>query len=215
MITISIPVRPRLAVLLSGGGTSLQNLIDRERAGTLAGTIACVASDRDGVAGLDRARAAGVPSQVVKRRDFSDRQAFSDRLIHWGEQHGADLICLAGFLQLLTVPDRWENRVVNIHPSLLPAFGGQGFHGGKVHQAVLDAGCKVSGCTVHLATNEYDRGPIVVQKAVAVLESDTAITLAARVFVAECEAYPEAIALLAQGRVSVHGNRAIIAPAIV
>jgi phosphoribosylglycinamide formyltransferase 1 len=208
-----LPVRPRLAVLLSGGGTSLQNLIDRERAGTLAGTVACVASDRDGVAGLERAKTAGIPSTVVRRRDFLDRQAFSDGLIHWCEQHNADLICLAGFLQLLTVPARWENRVINIHPSLLPAFGGQGFHGTRVHQAVIETGCKVSGCTVHLATNEYDRGPILVQKTVTVAESDTATTLAARVFAAECEAYPEAIALLAQGRVSVAGNRAIIAPA--
>ena len=215
MNTIMIPVRPRLAVLLSGGGTSLQNLLDRERTGTLAGTVTCVASDRDGVGGLQRAQSSAIPSTVIRRRDFSDRQAFSDSLIQWCEQHGADLICLAGFLQLLTVPPRWENRVINIHPSLLPAFGGQGFHGTKVHQAVLDAGCKVSGCTVHLATNEYDRGPILVQKAVAVTESDTATTLAARVFAAECAAYPEAIALLAQGRVSVAGNRASIAPATV
>jgi phosphoribosylglycinamide formyltransferase-1 len=116
--TIMIPVRPRLAVLLSGGGTSLQNLLDRERAGTLAGTVTCVASDRDGVGGLQRAQSSAIPSTVIRRRDFSDRQAFSDSLIQWCEQHGADLICLAGFLQLLTVPPRWENRVINIHPSL-------------------------------------------------------------------------------------------------
>ena len=162
---------------------------------------------------MERAANAGVPATVVRRKEHADRESFGAALIGWAEAHGADLVCLAGFLQLLAVPDRWENRVVNIHPSLLPSFGGKGCHGAHVHQAVLDAGCKVSGCTVHLATNEYDRGPILVQKAVPVLPDDTASTLAARVFAAECEAYPETIALLASGRVSVEGNRAVISPA--
>jgi phosphoribosylglycinamide formyltransferase-1 len=201
-----------LAVFLSGGGTTLQNLLDRQAAGHLAGKVACVASDRDGVAGLDRAAKASVPVLVVRRKDHPGRDSFSSALAGFAESHGADLICLAGFLQLLAVPKEWENRVINIHPSLLPSFGGKGCHGAHVHQAVLDAGCKVSGCTVHLATNDYDRGPILVQKAVPVLPGDTASTLAARVFSAECEAYPEAIALLASGRVSVDNNRATITP---
>ncbi|MBU6294607.1 MAG: phosphoribosylglycinamide formyltransferase [Planctomycetes bacterium] len=209
---VVVPPVPRLAVFLSGGGTTLQNLLDRQAAGALAGVVACVASDRDGVAGLDRAAKAGVPATVARRKDHPGRESFSAALAGFAESHGADLICLAGFLQLLAVPPRWENRVINIHPSLLPSFGGKGCHGAHVHQAVLDAGCKVSGCTVHLATNEYDRGPILVQKAVPVHPDDTASTLAARVFSAECEAYPEAIALLASGRVSVEANRAIINP---
>ena len=213
MPRIAIPPRPRLAVFLSGSGTTLRNLLARQAAGTLAGEVVCVASDRDGVAGLERAANAGVPATVVRRKEHADRESFGAALIGWAEAHGADLVCLAGFLQLLAVPDRWENRVVNIHPSLLPSFGGKGCHGAHVHQAVLDAGCKVSGCTVHLATNEYDRGPILVQKAVPVLPDDTASALAARVFAAECEAYPETIALLASGRVSVEGNRAVISPA--
>jgi len=209
---VVVPPVPRLAVFLSGGGTTLQNLLDRQAAGALAGVVACVASDRDGVAGLDRAAKAGVPATVARRKDHPGRESFSAALAGFAESHGADLICLAGFLQLLAVPPRWENRVINIHPSLLPSFGGKGCHGAHVHQAVLDAGCKVSGCTVHLATNEYDRGPILVQKAVPVHPDDTASTLAARVFSAECEAYPEAIALLASGRVSVEANRAVIRP---
>lgn len=212
MAKVVVPPVPRLAVFLSGGGTTLQNLLDRQAAGALAGVVACVASDRDGVAGLDRAAKAGVPATVARRKDHPGRESFSAALAGFAESHGADLICLAGFLQLLAVPPRWENRVINIHPSLLPSFGGKGCHGAHVHQAVLDAGCKVSGCTVHLATNEYDRGPILVQKAVPVLPDDTASTLAARVFSAECEAYPEAIALLASGRVSVEANRAVISP---
>ncbi|MFM7114859.1 MAG: phosphoribosylglycinamide formyltransferase [Planctomycetota bacterium] len=212
MAKVPVPPVPRLAVFLSGGGTTLRNLLDRQAAGTLAGTVACVASDRDGVAGLDRGKNAGLPVAVVRRKDHHDRESFSAALLAFAESHRADLICLAGFLQLLAVPDRWENRVVNIHPSLLPSFGGKGCHGAHVHQAVLDAGCKVSGCTVHLATNEYDRGPILVQKAVPVLPDDTASTLAARVFSAECEAYPDAIALLASGRMSVVANRAVISP---
>lgn len=212
MAKVVLPPVPRLAVFLSGGGTTLQNLLDRQAAGALAGVVACVASDRDGVAGLDRAAKAGVPATVARRKDHPGRESFSAALAGFAESHGADLICLAGFLQLLAVPPRWENRVINIHPSLLPSFGGKGCHGAHVHQAVLDAGCKVSGCTVHLATNEYDRGPILVQKAVPVHPDDTASTLAARVFSAECEAYPEAIALLASGRVSVEANRAVISP---
>jgi len=210
---VLVPSRPRLAVFLSGSGTTLQNLLDRQAAGTLAGEVACVASDRDGVAGLDRAAKANVPAMVARRGEHPDRASFSASLLGWAERHHADLVCLAGFLQLLAVPERWENRVVNIHPSLLPSFGGKGCHGAHVHQAVLDAGCRVSGCTVHLATNEYDRGPILVQRAVPVLPDDTASTLAARVFAAECDAYPEAIALLASGRVAVDGNRAVISPA--
>lgn len=213
MPRVDLPRRPRLAVFLSGGGTTLQNLLDLQAAGRLAGAVACVASDRDGARGLERAARAGVPAAVVRRKDHPDRASFSRALFDWAASHQADLACLAGFLQLLAIPEPWENRVVNIHPSLLPAFGGKGCHGVHVHQAVLDAGCRVSGCTVHLATAEYDRGPILVQKAVPVVPGDTPATLAERVFQAECEAYPEAIALLASGRVSVAGNRAEILPA--
>jgi phosphoribosylglycinamide formyltransferase-1 len=198
----------RLAVLLSGGGTTLQNLLDRQ-----VGTIACVVSSRADAYGVQRAQRAGLPTVVVSRRDYSDVAHFSQAVLEPCRQAGVDLICMAGFLQFLAIPEELCARVMNVHPSLLPAFGGKGFHGLHVHRAALEAGVKVTGCTVHFANNEYDRGPIIVQKAVPVLEDDTPETLQARVFAAECEAYPEAIALFAAGRLRVEGPRVRILPA--
>lgn len=174
----------RLAILLSGGGRTLQNLIDRIAAGTFDAAIACVIADRD-CKGLARTRAADLPAflELDPERIWSRIRA-----------HRADLVCLAGFLRLLPIPADFAGRVLNIHPALLPKFGGKGFYGDRVHRAVLDAGETESGCTVHVCDNEYDRGPIVLQKRVPVRPSDTVATLAARVFEAECEAYPEAIA---------------------
>lgn len=177
---------PRLGVLLSGSGRTLQNLIDRIADGRLQATIACVVSDRPDVRGLQRARDAGLPA-------FCQREpAAIWRLL---QEHRADLVCLCGYLRLLPIPPAARDRVLNIHPALLPDFGGKGMHGDHVHRAVLAAGVAESGCTVHICTDEYDRGPIVLQKKVPVLAGDTPESLAARVFAAECEAYPEAIAL--------------------
>src|SRR4029453_6931345 len=120
---------------------------------------------------------------------------------------GAALVCMAGFLQLLPIPDDYYHRVLNIHPALLPAFGGKGMYGRRVHEAVLAAGVKVTGCTVHFADDSYDTGPILVQRCVPVKEGDDADALAARVFEAECEAYPEAIRLIASDRVTIQGRR--------
>jgi phosphoribosylglycinamide formyltransferase 1 len=117
------------------------------------------------------------------------------------------LVCLAGFLQLLPIADDFLGRVMNVHPALLPAFGGKGYHGLRVHEAALEAGVKVSGCTVHFADNEYDHGPIILQRVVPVEEDDTPESLQARVFAQECEAYPEAITLFAQGRLRIEGRR--------
>lgn len=207
----------RLGVLLSGGGTTLLNLLERQKKGTLAGQVVCVASDRPGTRGLDRPREAGFPDLPLlvsePPKDMAKRSEWGQKLLDWCGSHGADVVLMCGFLRLLPLPDAWAGKVLNIHPSLLPAFGGKGFHGEKVHQAALDAGVKISGCTVHFADQVYDRGPILVQKAVPVLETDTAHSLAARVFEAECEAYPEAIALLAEGRVHLENGRARIAPA--
>lgn len=208
--------RLRLGVLLSGGGTTLLNLLERQKRGALAGEVVCVASDRPGVRGLDRPGEAGFPELPVRvsepPKDLAERARWGRELLTWCGSHGADVVLMCGFLRLLPLPDEWVGRVLNIHPSLLPAFGGKGFHGEKVHQAALDSGVKISGCTVHFADQVYDRGPILVQKAVPVLETDTAKTLAARVFEAECEAYPEAIALLAAGRVHLKDGRALIGP---
>jgi phosphoribosylglycinamide formyltransferase-1 len=188
----------RLAVLLGGSGRSLQNLLDRSADGRLPARIVLVVSNKADALGLERARRAGVPTTVVERKRYADRDAFSAAVFDHCRQFGVDLVCMAGFLQLLRIPDDFAGRVLNIHPALLPAFGGQGMYGHRVHEAVLTARAKESGCTVHFADNEYDHGPIVLQKAVEVRADDTPDTLADRVFAAECEAYPEAIRLVAR-----------------
>jgi formyltetrahydrofolate-dependent phosphoribosylglycinamide formyltransferase len=199
-------------VLISAGGTTLQNLIDRIDDGQLQAKIVHVISSNPGVFGLERARRAGLSASVIRRRDYLTTVAFSDRIFAECREHGADLVCLAGFLQLLVIPSDFTLRVMNIHPSLIPAFCGKGFYGHHVHEAVLAAGVKITGCTVHFADNEYDHGPIIIQKPVPVLDDDTADTLAERVYAAECEAYPEAITLFAQGRLRVEGRRVRILP---
>lgn len=201
----------RLGVLLSGGGTTLLNLLDRIGAGDLPAEVATVVASRQ-CKGVGRAEAAGLDVHVVPYREMPDRDAYSGAIIEHLDAAEVDLVCMAGFLSLWTIPLRYEGRVMNIHPALLPSFGGRGMHGRRVHQAVLDHGCKVSGCTVHLADNSYDTGPILVQKCVPVAEDDTPETLAARVFQAECEAYPEAIGLFAAGRFVLEGRRVRITP---
>lgn len=192
----------RLGVLISGSGRSLQNLIDRVADGSLSARIETVVSSHPGVKGLERARAAGIPAAVVHYRDFKDVDAFSRAVTAALDRHPADLIVMAGFLRRWIFPAAYEGRVLNIHPALLPKYGGKGFYGHHVHEAVLRAGEKESGCTVHFADHHYDRGPILVQKRVPVLPGDTPETLADRVFQAECEAYPEAIRKLALEKAS-------------
>jgi phosphoribosylglycinamide formyltransferase-1 len=208
MSTGASPPEPiRLAVLISAGGTTLQNLIDRIDDGRLHARIVLVVSNHADAFGLVRAERAGIPTAVVERKQCASREEFSRRIFDLCRQAGADLVCLAGFLQLLTIPDDFVNRVMNIHPALIPAFSGKGFYGHHVHEAALATGVKVSGCTVHFADNQYDHGPIILQRVVPVLDDDTPQTLAARVFEQECEAYPEAIRLFAEGRLVVEGRR--------
>lgn len=184
---------PRLAVALSGGGTTLLNLHDRIQQGTFDAEIACVIASNDHCNGIERAKDRGLPVHVLPRKTFADKHAFSNAVFDACRDADADLLALAGFLSLLVIPDDFESRVLNIHPSLLPKFGGKGMHGHHVHQAVIDANETTSGCTVHLADNTYDTGPVVLQKTCPVLPDDTADALAARVFELECDAYPEAI----------------------
>jgi formyltetrahydrofolate-dependent phosphoribosylglycinamide formyltransferase len=205
--------RLRLGVLISGGGRSLQNFIDLSEAGRLKAQVVKVVSSRRDAGGLDRARRHGIPAVVVRRRDFATTEEFSNAITAELDAEDVGLVALAGFLSLYRIPDRYAGRVMNIHPALLPSFGGHGFYGDRVHRAVLECGCKVSGCTVHFADNEYDNGPIIVQKAVPVLEDDDEHTLAARVFEREKEAYPEAVNLFAEGRLRVDGGRVRILPA--
>jgi formyltetrahydrofolate-dependent phosphoribosylglycinamide formyltransferase len=202
---MSSPIR--LAVLLSAGGTTLQNLLDRIGDARLKAQIALVVSNHADAFGLVRAENAGVPTAVVDRNECGSREEFSQRIFDLCRQAKVDLVCLAGFLQLLRIPDDFSNRVMNIHPALIPAFCGKGFYGHHVHEAALLYGVKVSGCTVHFADNVYDHGPIILQRTVPVLDSDTPDTLADRVFEQECEAYPEAIRLFAEGRLRVEGRR--------
>jgi phosphoribosylglycinamide formyltransferase-1 len=187
----------RLGVLLSGGGRTLQNLIDRIDDGSLPARIEVVVSSHAGVGGLDIARKKGIPAFTVDYKGHSDSKAFSDAVSAVLDRHPIDLVLMAGFLRRYLFPAKYEGRVLNIHPALLPAFGGKGFYGHHVHEAVLKSGAKESGCTVHLADLHYDRGPILLQKRVPVLPGDTPETLAKRVFQAECEAYPEAIRRMA------------------
>ena len=203
----------RIAVLISGGGTTLQNLIARIDAGQLSVKIVLVVSSNPNAGGLRYADAAGIPAAVVQRKDFDSQEQFSTVVFDHCRRAGAECVVMGGFLQQMTIPRDFTDRVVNIHPALLPAFGGKGFYGHYVHEAVLEYGVKISGCTVHFADNEYDHGPVILQKTVPVLEDDTPETLAARVFAAECEAYPETLALIAAGRVKVAGRRVRIAPA--
>lgn len=194
----------RLVVLVSGGGTTLQNLIDRVTDGRLAAQITGVVASRADVGGVGRAERAGIPVAVVERG-----KAFADRVWAAVRDFNPQLVCLGGWLHLLPIPADFRLRVLNIHPSLLPAFGGKGMYGHHVHEAVLEYGAKVSGCTVHFADDTYDTGPVVAQRCVPVLDGDTPESLAARVFAAECEAYPEAIARVAAGRWSVEGRRVV------
>ncbi len=196
-----------LSVLISGSGTTLQNLIDCIAQKKLAARIGCVIASRDGIAGIDRARNAGLDCHVIARQAFADVSAFSRACFAACDSASCDLVCLAGWLSLLEIPAAYHHRVLNIHPALLPAFGGKGMYGSRVHQAVLDAGCRVSGCTVHFASNEYDAGPIILQRVCPVLEDDSADTLAHRVFEEEKIAYPQAIELYRQGKIQVVGNR--------
>ena len=179
-----------LAVLISGSGSTLQNLIDRCADGSLPATIVSVVASRPEILGIERAGRAGLPVIVVERRPV---ETLSERVFGAIRESAPDLVILAGWLHLLRIPPDFDNRVLNIHPSLLPAFGGPGMYGRHVHEAVLASGAKVSGCTVHFVDNTYDTGPVVLQREVPVLDGDTPEKLAARVQVAECEAYPEAI----------------------
>jgi formyltetrahydrofolate-dependent phosphoribosylglycinamide formyltransferase len=191
----------RLAVLVSGGGTTLANLIARISDGRLPGVrIEQVISSRADAGGIRIATESELPTQVVPRRSYGDDAAFSEAISDAIGECPADLIAMGGFLSLWRIPDRWRGRVLNIHPALLPQFGGRGMYGQRVHEAVLRAGARESGCTVHVADGQYDHGPIVAWRRVPVLPNDRAEQLARRVAEAECELYP---AVLQQ--VAAHG----------
>jgi phosphoribosylglycinamide formyltransferase 1 len=189
----------RLGVLLSGSGRTLQNLIDRIEDGSLPARIEVVVSSHSDVKGLDRARKANIPAATVNWKSFTEK-TFSEAVTAELDKYPLDLVIMAGFIRRYLFPKKYEGRILNIHPALLPEFGGKGYYGHAVHEAVLKSGAKESGCTVHFADLQYDHGAHVLQKRVPVLPGDTPELLAERVFQAECEAYPEAIRRVAAGR---------------
>ena len=200
-----------IAVLLSGQGRTLANLLARIEHGDLPVAIRCVIGSKPGLPGLAIAADADIPYHVVQRRAFADTEAFSTAVWESLAPYDVRLVVHAGFLHKLLVPTGWEGRVLNIHPSLLPAFGGKGMYGQHVHAAVIAHGCKVSGCTVHICDDAYDAGPIVAQHCVPVRDDDTPETLGERVFAAECALYPAVIRAFAEGRIQQAGRQVTMA----
>lgn len=204
-----------IAVLVSGGGTNLQALLDAEQAGKFPqGRIVRVIASRPDAYALERAKRAGVATAVVSRKNFSSAEEFDRALLQELEDCGADLVVLAGFLSILgeTVIARYRNRILNVHPSLIPSFCGKGYYGLKVHEAALAYGVKVTGATVHVVNEIPDGGAILLQKAVEIRPDDTPETLQRRVMEqAEWELLPEAVALLCADRITIRDNRAVIA----
>jgi len=196
----------RVAVLLSGEGTSLENLFEHIDAG-LPARVEVVIASKPRAGGLARAARRGVPALAVSRREHPEVAAFNDALHRALAAFEIDLVALLGFLSPFEPRERFAGRVINVHPALIPAFSGQGFYGHRVHEAVLEAGVKVTGATVHFADAEYDHGPIILQEAVPVRDDDTPESLAARVQAAERRIVPEAIRLIAEGRIAVEGRR--------
>ena len=206
----------RIGVLASGGGTNLQAIIDNCAAGKIDAEVVVVISDVE-CGALDRARKAGIPAEHIDRRDKErcpTREAFDHAVLERLRAHDVELVCLAGYLRIMTpdLVDAYAGRMMNTHPALLPSFGGEGMWGHHVHQAVLDYGCKVSGCTIHFVWLETDGGPIILQRAVPVGEDDTPETLAARILPNEHEIYSQAIQLFAEGRLKLEGRRVRILP---
>jgi phosphoribosylglycinamide formyltransferase 1 len=193
--------RLRLGILLSGGGRTMVNIAEKIASGDIDAEIVVVISSRGEVAGVERAKELGLEPHIIRRKDYPDIGQFSDKIVSILDEAKVDLVLQCGWLCLWRLPERYDKKVMNIHPALLPLFGGKGMWGHHVHEAVLAEGYKVSGCTVHFVTNEYDAGPIIVQKCCAVLPGDDADSLAARVFEQECLAYPEAIKMYAEGAI--------------
>ncbi len=188
----------------------MTNLVEHIQRATLLAEIRLVVASRPDCGGVVKAKAAGFPYRVIERKAYESVQAFSEAIFTQCRIENIDLVICGGFLALLQIPPDFALRVMNIHPSLIPSFAGKGYHGERVHAAVIERGCKVSGCTVHFVDDQYDHGPIILQKTVPVLDDDTPATLAGRVFEQECLAYPEAISQFASGRLRVAGSRVFL-----
>jgi phosphoribosylglycinamide formyltransferase 1 len=203
-----VPTPPlRVAVLLSGSGTSLENLCEQIDAGRVPAQVAAVIASKSDAGGLSRARRRGIPAVAVPRKQYPDLRSFNDALHAELARFEPGLVACLGFLSLFELRGRYDARAINTHPALIPAFCGKGYYGHHVHDAVLASGVKVTGATVHFVDDQYDHGPIILQRAVPVLEGDTRDTLAARVQAAERRIVPEAIRLFAEGRLSIEAGR--------
>lgn len=198
----------KVGVLASGRGTDLQSLIDASESGRLNAKIAVVISNVEDAYALERAKKHSIPAICIPHKGKS-REEHEAEIIKCLKEREVELVVLAGYIRMLTplIINEFRNRMINIHPALLPSFGGEGWYGEKVHQGVLDAGCKVSGCTVHFVTEGVDKGPIILQKAVEVKENDTPETLAARILVEEHKLLPEAVQLFSEGRLKIEEKR--------
>jgi phosphoribosylglycinamide formyltransferase-1 len=205
----------RIAILVSGHGrgSNMAAIIDACQRGEIDGWVVLVIGTRREAPALQRATEKGVPTCVISPRNLTEEE-YAHRLLHALSEAKADLVCLAGYMRLLPTPvvQAYAGRVMNIHPALLPLFGGKGMYGEHVHRAVLESGMKVSGCTVHFVDESYDTGPIILQRCVPVEEEDTWETLAARVLAQEHQAYVQAVQLFAQGRLRIEGKRVRILP---
>ncbi len=196
----------RIAVMASGGGTNLQSIMDACESGYIDGKVVAVISNKDGAYALERAKIYGAETILIpsrgKRREEHENEVLAEL-----ERIRPDLVLLAGYMRMLTANfiERYRGKIMNIHPALLPCFGGKGMYGENVHRAVLESGAKVSGCTVHFVTPHVDGGPIILQRCIPVLDSDTVETLKARVLEEEHKAYPEAVRLFAEGRLKIDG----------
>jgi len=194
----------KVGVLISGGGTNLQTIIDRSAAGGLDAEVVCVVSNRADAFGLQRAKKHGIPALHLDHRSYSGRQEYDTALAEYLKSFNVDLVVLAGFMRIVTpiLLDAFPNRVMNIHPALLPSFPGL-----DAQKQALDYGAKISGCTVHFVDAGTDTGPIILQSAVPVLEDDTVETLSERIHIEEHRLYPAAIQLFAEGRLKVEGRK--------
>lgn len=198
----------RIAVFASGRGSGFLSLVEASEKAELGWKVALLITNNPEAGAIEKAESHGIPHRIINRKDFGEREDFIRALLEAVQEFQVDFIALAGYLRKIPpeVIRQFRGRMVNIHPALLPSFGGKGMYGEKVHQAALDAGCKVSGVSVHLVDEEYDRGPIVAQRAVNVREGDTAESLAKRVLEAEHRLYPEVVTWFAQGRVKLEGG---------
>jgi phosphoribosylglycinamide formyltransferase-1 len=202
----------RVAVLLSGEGTSFENLCERIDAGEVPAEVVLVIASKEKAGGLRRAERRGIPAVAVPRRAFASIAAFNDALHAELAKHDVGLVALLGFLSVFELRGKFDGKAINVHPALIPAFCGRGMYGHHVHEAVLAAGVKLSGATVHFADDHYDTGPIILQEAVPVRDDDGVESLAARVQEVERRLVPEAIRLFAAGRLAIEGRRVLVRP---